>query len=212
MKLQGRFGDIDTGIDDCVVGLHSFDRVLTHPYLYELTVLAAAPATVRVWSTGRARLWLGYGLTQGRPRVARARARRRLPFAQGQRPHFLAGARKARDRKERSNQMRASPQRTSRSRFACSFSLRGSTSARYARLRGTAQREALLCRSGPQGRLEPERTARNHIQRTQKKTYKGCELRATLGDLGQKDQPQRGGGVKRGPAAATPLGLAAADS
>jgi hypothetical protein len=63
MKLQGGFGDIDTGIDDCVVGLHSFDRVLTQPYLYELTVLmTAAPATVRVWSTGRARLWLGYGL------------------------------------------------------------------------------------------------------------------------------------------------------
>src|ERR1039458_8386510 len=107
MKLQGGFGDIDTGIDDCVVGLHSFDRVLTHPYLYELTGLAAAPATVRVWSTGRARLWLGYGLAQGRPRVARARARRRPPFAQGHRPHVLADARKARDRKERSNQMRA---------------------------------------------------------------------------------------------------------
>jgi len=81
MKLQGSFGDIDTGIDDCGVGLHSFDRVLTHPYLYELTVLAAAPATVRVWSTGRARLWLGYGLAQGRPRVARARARRDRPCA-----------------------------------------------------------------------------------------------------------------------------------
>jgi hypothetical protein len=49
MKLQGGFGDIDTGVDDCVVSLHSFDSVLTHPYLYELTVLAAAPATVRVW-------------------------------------------------------------------------------------------------------------------------------------------------------------------
>ena len=146
--------------------------------------MAAAPATVRVWSTGRARLWLGYGLTRGRPRVARARARRRLPLAQGQRPHFLAGARKARDRKERSNQMRASPQRAPRSpatRFACRFSLRCSTSARYARLRGTAQREALLCRYGTEGRLEPERTARNHIQRTQKRTYKGCEPRATLG-------------------------------
>src|ERR1019366_1935394 len=107
---------------------------------------------------------------------ARARARRRLPLAQGQRPHFLAGARKARDRKERSNQMRASPQRAPRSpatRFACRFSLRCSTSARYARLRGTAQRQALLCRYGTEGRLEPERTARNHIQRTQKRTYKG---------------------------------------
>src|ERR1019366_3372641 len=79
MKLQGSFGHIDTGIDDCDLGLHSFDRVLTHPYLYELTVRAAALATVRVWSTGRARLWLGYGLAKSRPRVARARARRRSP-------------------------------------------------------------------------------------------------------------------------------------
>src|ERR1039458_69726 len=79
MKLQGRFGDIDTGIDDCVVGLHSFDRVLTHPYLYELTVLAAAPATVRVWSTGRARRLLGGGGAPRRPRSpAAARAPRGL--------------------------------------------------------------------------------------------------------------------------------------
>ena len=111
MKLEGRFGDIHAGIDDYVFGLHSFDHVLTHPYLYELTVLAAALATVRVWSTGRARLWLGYGLAQGRPRVARARARRRPPFAQGRRPHVLACARKAKDRKERSNPMKAKPQR-----------------------------------------------------------------------------------------------------
>src|ERR1017187_2210936 len=114
MKLQGRFGDIDTGMDDCVVGLHSFDRVLTHPYLYELTGLAAALATVRVWSTGRARLWLGYGLAQGRPRVARARARRLRPFAQGRRPQFLACARRSRDRKKCSNQMRAKPGRAPR--------------------------------------------------------------------------------------------------
>jgi hypothetical protein len=33
MKLQGGFGDIHAGVDDCGVGLHSFDRVLTHPYL-----------------------------------------------------------------------------------------------------------------------------------------------------------------------------------
>src|ERR1039457_5059313 len=182
MKLQGGFGDIDTGIDDCVVGLHSFDRVLTHPYLYELTGLAAAPATVRVWSTGRARLWLGYGLAQSRPRVARARARRRSPFAQGRRPHVLACARKARDRKERSNQMTASPQRAPRApgrRFAGSFSLRGSTPARYARLRGTAQREALPCRYGRARKPESEGTARNHIKRT----YKGCEGLATLGSM-----------------------------
>src|ERR1017187_5001221 len=182
MKLQGGFGDIDTGIDDCVVGLHSFDRVLTHPYLYELTGLAAAPATVRVWSTGRARLWLGYGLAQGRPRVARARARRRSPFAQGRRPHVLACARKARDRKERSNQMTASPQRAPRApgrRFAGSFSLRGSTPARYARLGGTAQREALPCRYGRARKPESEGTARNHIKRT----YKGCEGLATLGSM-----------------------------
>jgi hypothetical protein len=33
MKLQGSFGDIDTGVDECGFGLHSFDGVLTHPYL-----------------------------------------------------------------------------------------------------------------------------------------------------------------------------------
>src|ERR1035438_5558876 len=140
MKLQGGFGDIHAGVDDWGFGFHSCDRVLTHPYLYELTGLAAALATVRVWSTGRARLWLGYGLAQGRPRVARARARRRSPFAQGRRPHVLACARKARDRKERSNQMTASPQRAPRSpgrRFAGSFSLRGSTPRRAARPCGT---------------------------------------------------------------------------
>ncbi len=64
VKLKGSFGDIHSGIDNCVFGLHSFDRVRTQPYLYELAVVAAAPATVRVWSTGRARLWLGFGLTK----------------------------------------------------------------------------------------------------------------------------------------------------
>src|ERR1017187_8609158 len=179
MKLQGRFGDIDTGIDDCVVGLHSFDRVLTHPYLYELTVLAAAPATVRVWSTGRGRLLLGYGLGQSGPRVARALGRRRPPFAQGHRPNVLADARKARDRKERSNQMRARPQWAPRllgRRFHGSFSLRYSTPARYARLRGIAQREALPRRCATEGISKHESAPRNHIQRT----YKGCEARATL--------------------------------
>jgi hypothetical protein len=79
VQLKGGLGDVDSGIDSVVIGLHIFDRVLTHPYLYELAVVAAALATVRVWSTGRARLWLGFGLTQRRPRVARARARHR-PF------------------------------------------------------------------------------------------------------------------------------------
>ena len=170
-----------------------FDRVLTHPYIYELTVLAAAPATVRVWSTGRARLWLGCGLIKGRPRVARARARRRSPFAQGRRPHVLACARKARDRKERSNQMRVKPQRATslpERRVPGSFSLRCSTPARYARRSGTAQREALPCPCGTEGRSEHESTPRNHIQRT----YKGCEPRATLGKAGGGDQPQRGCG------------------
>ena len=40
----------------------------------------------------------------------------------------------------------------------------------------------------------------------------GCEPRAILGELGQKDRTPRGGGAKRGPGTATPLGLAAADS
>ena len=165
--------------------MHSFDRVLTHPYLYELTVLAAALATVRVWSTGRARLWLGYGLAQGRPRVARARARRRAPAAQGRRPHFLACARKARERKERSNQMRAKPGRAPRlpeTRCAGSFSLRCSTPARYARLRGTAQREALPCHRGTEGRPEHKRTSGNHIQ----STYKGW---IAAGLQGQRSYP-----------------------
>ena len=52
MKLQGRLGDIDTGLDDCILILHTFDHVLTQPYLYELTGWAAAPATVRVRSIG----------------------------------------------------------------------------------------------------------------------------------------------------------------
>jgi len=156
-------------------------------YLYELTGLAAALATVRVWSTGRARLWLGYGLATGRPRVARARARRRSPFAQRRRPHLLACARKARARKERSNQIRVKPGRAPElpeAHFACRFSRRGSTPARYARLRGTAPRGALQ-RRGTEGRTEHERTPRNHVQ----STYKGCEGRATLGRPPPQTQP-----------------------
>src|ERR1035437_7328535 len=76
--------------------------------------------------------------------------------------------------------MRAKPQRTQNwqeMRIAWRFSLRFSTPARYARLRGKAQREPLSCPCGTEGRSERERTPRNHIQRT----YKGCEPRATLG-------------------------------
>src|ERR1035437_4975543 len=76
--------------------------------------------------------------------------------------------------------MRAKPQRTQNwqeMRIAWRFSLRFSTPARYARLRGKAQREALSCPCGTEGRSERERTPRNHIQRT----YKGCEARAALG-------------------------------
>jgi hypothetical protein len=167
MKLEGCLGDIHPGIDHCVFGLHSVINVLTHPYLYELTGLAAALATVRVWSIRHARLWLGYGLARGRPRVARARARRRSPFAQGCRPHVLACARKAKYPKECSNQMKRRPQRAPRvsgRRLPCSFSLRCSTPARYARLRGTAQREALPCRCRTQGEPEYKRMPRIHIR------------------------------------------------
>src|SRR5256885_12234491 len=96
MQLQGRFGHIDSGIDSNRYGLHSGDRVRTHPYVYELTVVADALATVRVWSTGRARFRLGYGLTKGHPRVERTRARHRLSVAKEGRPHFLACARSRR--------------------------------------------------------------------------------------------------------------------
>src|ERR1035437_10881696 len=68
--------------------------------------------------------------------------------------------------------MRAKPQRTQNwqeMRIAWRFSLRFSTPARYARLRGKARREALSCPCGTEGRSERERTPRNHIQRT----YKG---------------------------------------
>src|SRR5256885_5549606 len=94
MQLQGRFGHIDSGIDSNRYGLHSGDRVRTHPYVYELTVVAAALATVRVWSTGRARFRLGYGLTKGHPRVERTRARHRPSVAKEGRPQFLACARR----------------------------------------------------------------------------------------------------------------------
>ncbi len=165
MKLKGSLGDIHSGINNCVLGLHSFDRVLTHPYVYELTVIAGALATVRVWSTGRARLWLGYGLAQGRPRVARAHARRRPPFAQGRQPHFLACARKARSPKERTNQVRAKVERRpswrdDHLRRRCL--LRCSTPARYARLRGAAQQAALRWCCGTEERPKYKRKPGNH--------------------------------------------------
>src|SRR5262245_25198177 len=69
MNLQIGLGNINTGINNRALGGHSFVRVLTHPYIYELTVPTAALATVRAWSTGRARLWLGYGLAKDRPRL-----------------------------------------------------------------------------------------------------------------------------------------------
>src|SRR5258706_11550718 len=116
--------------------MHSFDRVRTHPYVYELTGVAGALATVRVWSTGRARFRLGYGLTKGHPRVERTRARHRPSVAKEGRPHFLACERRTRKPRPCSNQVEARRppilrgghfERTCRS-----------TAARCARLRGTA--------------------------------------------------------------------------
>src|SRR5258706_15891470 len=107
MELQAGFGDIHSGIDSNSYGLHNFDRVRTHPYLYELPVVAGALATVRVWSTGRARFWLGYGLTKGHPRVERTRARHRPSVAKEGRPHVLAPARRAKRPREHSNRIEA---------------------------------------------------------------------------------------------------------
>ncbi len=171
MKLQGGFGDIDSGIGNGIFGFHSFDRVLTHSYIYELTAVAAALATVRVWTTGRARLWLGYGLAKGRPRVARARARRRAPFAQGRWPHFLAWARKARNRNDCTNQVRTRVER--RSRFGNHHRpgrclRRCSTPARCARLRGAAPQAALQGSRGakdwPKQNLTPGNHKDEHIR------------------------------------------------
>src|SRR5437762_4499941 len=184
MNLKARLGDIDSGIHNCVLGGHSFNRVLTHPYIYELTGLAAALATVRAWSTGRARLRLGYGLANGRPRVARAHARRRHPLAQRCRPDSLACARKTNDQTERAGQARkqilsvggiASSRRPRRSSVRCP------TPARCARLRGTAHGGAFPETSAQEQRYE-ERVSQNHFR----PTYKGCEQRATLGNLGHR--------------------------
>ena len=151
MNLKGRFGNIHSGINSGVLGLPTFDRVLTHPYRYELAVITAALATVRAWSTGRARLWLGYGLAEGHPRVARARARQRRPFAQKGRPHFLACATKTKSQMKRSNSARIEVERSGglgAAPFRRNFFVCCSTPARYARLRGTAHEEATPGRSG----------------------------------------------------------------
>jgi hypothetical protein len=65
------------------------DHVLTHPYEYELWAEADALATVRVLSTGRVRLKLGYGLVKNRPRVERARTRHRCPWRRSSGLNFL---------------------------------------------------------------------------------------------------------------------------
>src|SRR5712691_149141 len=139
MQLQARFGHIHSGIDSNRYGLHSYDRVRTHPYVYELTVEADALATVRVWSTGRARFRLGYGLTKGHPRVERTRARHRPSVAKESRPHFLACARRAKSRRPCSNQSEVgSPLVLRGGHFKRSSLACRSTTARCARLRRTA--------------------------------------------------------------------------
>jgi hypothetical protein len=89
MNLQRGLGDIDSDIDNSSVWLHIIDRVLTHPYKYELPAEAGALTTVRVWSTGRVRLKLGCGLVDDRPRVERARTRHRCPVRRGSGLSFL---------------------------------------------------------------------------------------------------------------------------
>src|SRR5215213_6072703 len=89
MNLEGGLGDIHSNIDGSGGFFHSRDQLvagqrdLTQPYACELAAGAAAQATVRVWSTGCARLMLGYGLATHRPRVERARAHRRCPLRRG---------------------------------------------------------------------------------------------------------------------------------
>ena len=89
MHLERRLGDIHADINRSGIWFYVFhsrewsvagQRDRTQPYAYELAAGAAAQATVRVWSTGSARLMLGYGQAGGRPRVERARAPRRDPL------------------------------------------------------------------------------------------------------------------------------------
>jgi hypothetical protein len=84
--LQRGFGHIDANIGFRRIGFHC---VLTHPYEYELPVKADAQATVRVWSTGRRPLPLGYGIAKGQPRVERARRRHRCPLRKDSSLSFL---------------------------------------------------------------------------------------------------------------------------
>jgi len=89
VNLESCFGHIHSDIDGSRGFYHSRDRLvagkrdLTQPYACELAAGAAAQATVRVWSTGSARLKLGYGLATHRPRVERARAHRRCSLRRG---------------------------------------------------------------------------------------------------------------------------------
>jgi len=89
MHLERRLGDVHADINGSGIfshGVHSRDALVagkrdhTQPYACELVAGAAAQATVRVWSTGSARLMLGFGLASGHPRVERARAPRRGPL------------------------------------------------------------------------------------------------------------------------------------
>ncbi len=192
MQLQARFSHIYSGIDSNRYGLHSGDRVRTHPYVYELTVVADALATVRVWSTGRARFRLGYGLTKGHPRVERTRARHRPSVAKEGRPHFLAGARRAKSRRPCSNQAEVGRPLGLRSGHSKHSSLAcRSTTARYARLRGTAGQGAPP-RRGKGEMINHGRSQRIHIQTT----CKGCEQRATLGAMARGLQLRRSCAIK----------------
>jgi hypothetical protein len=86
MDLKSCFGDIHSNIDGDGILIHSRDLLvagkcdLTQPYACELVAGATVQATVRVWSTGSARLELGYGLATHRPRAERTRAHRRRPI------------------------------------------------------------------------------------------------------------------------------------
>ncbi len=93
-----------------------------------------------------------------------------------------------------SNHMRAKVGRSlnfGAGRFPRNLSLGDSTPARFARLRGIAQRQVSPLPRKIEGELEHEPRPRNHIRGT----YKGCEERATLGLLARnpatlKDSPQ----------------------
>jgi len=130
-------------------------------------VVAAALATVRVWSTGRARLWLGFGLAKSRPRVARARARRQAPFAQECWPHVLACARKTNGRRKQNNNRgtKAEPRlRGWRRRIRGRCSLLCPAPARYARLCRTEQRATPIASCPIQGKAKRKGKPCIHIR------------------------------------------------